>query len=57
MTRLIANILTLAIAATMILLAVESQSILQWFGYGFGGLLFIATVLNWTRGDKSNGAA
>lgn len=53
MTRFISNLLVLAIAATLILLAVESQSILQWFGYGFGVLLFVAVAVNWSRDSKS----
>lgn len=54
MTQFISNILTLGIAVTLILLAVESDSVLQWFGYGYGVLIFVALTVNWTRGDKSN---
>ena len=57
MTKFIANIVTLAIAATLILLAVESNTVLQWFGYGFGGLLFVASLLNWSRADNRNGTS
>jgi hypothetical protein len=54
---LIANIVTLAIAATLILLAVESNTVLQWFGFVFGGLLFVASVLNWSRADNRKGTS
>jgi hypothetical protein len=57
MTKLIANIVTLAIAATLILLAVESNTVLQWFGYGFGGLLFVASLLNWSRANNRDGTS
>jgi hypothetical protein len=57
MTKFIANLVTLAIAATLILLAVESNTVLQWFGYGFGGLLFVAALLNWSRADNRNGTS
>ena len=53
MAKFIANLLVLAIAVVLILLSVESTSALQYFGYGFGGLLFIASVLNWNRASKS----
>jgi len=53
LSKFIANILTLGIAVTLILLAVESDSVLQWFGYGYGVLIFVALTVNWTRGDKS----
>jgi hypothetical protein len=53
MTQFISNLLTLGIAVTLILLAVESDSVLQWFGYGYGVLIFVALTVNWTRADKS----
>jgi hypothetical protein len=53
MTRFISNLLVLGIASTLILLAVESESILQWFGYSFGALLFIAVTVNWSRASKN----
>lgn len=53
MITFIANLVTIAIAATLILLAIESQTVLQYFGYVFGGLLFVALLLNWNRADKS----
>jgi hypothetical protein len=53
MTQFISNLLTLGIAVTLILLAVESDSVLQWFGYGYGVLIFVAALLNWNRADKS----
>lgn len=53
MTRFVANLLTLAIAVTLILMAVESQTVLQFFGYLFGVLLFIAVVINWTGAAKN----
>lgn len=53
MTRFISNLLVLGIAATLILMAVESESILQWFGYSFGALLFIAVTVNWSRASKN----
>lgn len=53
MTRFISNLLTLSIAVTLILLAVESDSILQWFGYGFGVLMFVAVLLNWSGAAKN----
>jgi bacteriorhodopsin len=55
MTKLIANILSLAIAVTLILLAVESDSILQWFGYGFGVMFFLASVVSWRSADNRHG--
>lgn len=54
MTRFVANLLTLAIAVTLILMAVESVTVLQFFGYFFGVLLFIAVVINWTGAAKNN---
>lgn len=53
MAKFIANLLVLAIAVVLILMAVESDSILQVFGYTFGGLLFVAVTVNWSRGVKS----
>lgn len=53
MITFIANLVTIAIAATLILLAIESQTVLQYFGYVFGGLLFVAVGLSWNRADKS----
>ena len=53
MTRFISNLLTLGIAVTLILLAVESDSVLQWFGYGYGVLIFVAVVVNWSRASKN----
>lgn len=53
MAKFIANLVTLGIAATLILLAVESDSVLQVFGFGFGGLLFVAVAVNWSRGSKN----
>lgn len=54
MARFIGNLLVLAMATVLILLAVESDSILQWFGYGFGVLMFIAVLVNWTGAAKNN---
>jgi hypothetical protein len=53
MAKFIANLFVLAIASTLILLAVESTSILQWFGYTFGVLLFVAVAVNWSRVSKN----
>lgn len=52
MTKFIANLITLAMASVLVLMAVESTSILKWFGYTFGGLLFVAVLLNWSRASK-----
>ena len=53
MARFIANLLVLAMATVLILFAVESDSILQYFGYGFGVLMFIAVLVNWHGAAKN----
>lgn len=53
----LANFLVLAMAATFVLLAVESQTPLQFFGYFFGILLFVAVTVNWSRANKRDGTS
>ena len=52
MTNTIAYILTVAMSVTLILLAVESETVLQWFGYLFGAILAAAVIRQiFTRED------
>lgn len=44
MNNTIAYILTVAMSVTFILLSVESETVLQWFGYLFGGILAAAVI-------------
>jgi hypothetical protein len=51
--KFIANLVTLAIAVTLILMAIESDSVLQVFGYFWGALLSVAVIVNWSRVSKN----
>jgi positive regulator of sigma E activity len=53
MAKFIANLVTLAIAVTLILMAIESDSVLQVFGYFWGALLGVAVIVNWSRVYKN----
>lgn len=53
MSRFIANLITLGIAVTLILLAAESNSFMKWFGYGYGVVIFVAVIVNWSRATKN----
>jgi hypothetical protein len=53
MAKFIANLVTLAIAVTLILMAIESDSVLQVLGYFWGALLSVAVIVNWSRVSKN----
>ena len=57
MSKVIANILSIGMAVVLILLAVESDTILKWFGYGYGVLMFVAVTLSWIGATKSRRSA
>jgi len=53
MAKQIANFLVLAMATTFLLMASQLSGPLAWAGYFWGGLLFVAVVLNWSRVSKN----
>lgn len=53
MAKFIANLLVLAMAVTFLLMAASLDGPLAWAGYLWGGLLFVAVVVNWSRVSKN----
>lgn len=53
MANFIANLLVLAMAVTFLLMAMALDGALAVIGYVWGGLLFVAVVLNWSRVSKN----
>lgn len=51
--KLAGNVMVLAMAVTFILLANQAEIVTKVLGYFWGGMLFAAVVLNWSRGTKS----
>jgi hypothetical protein len=53
MAKQIANFLVLAMATTFLLMAAALTGPLAWAGYLWGGMLFVAVIVNWSRVSKN----